>query len=64
MICSKKDFDAYLEVQQSGIINMAHVHDGIILTGLSEEKYKDIFKKYKDIFKKYKYYKEKYYGNK
>lgn len=61
MICSKADFDKYLEkyleVQQAGLINMLDVANGTMLSGLSEEKYRDIIKNYK-------HYKHKYYGNK
>lgn len=56
MICSKAEFDKFLEVQQSGLINMLDIQNGIMLSGLSEEKYRDIIKKYKN-------YKHKYYGN-
>ena len=56
MICSKKEFDKYLEVQREGLINMFNVEQGTTLTGLSKEKYIDILKNYKQ-------YKKQYYGN-
>ena len=57
MICSKQDFDAYEALREQGSVNMLDVKQGIMLTGLSEEKYVNIVKNYKQ-------YKEQYYGNK
>ena len=57
MICSKEDFDKYIEVRDSGIINMLDIKSGMLLTGLSEVKYRDIIKNFKN-------YKHLYYGNK
>lgn len=55
MICSKEDFDKYVEVRDSGIINMLDIKSGMLLSGLSEIKYRDIIKNFKN-------YKHSYYG--
>lgn len=56
MICSKAEFDAYLALQRTGVINMLDVEKGSALTGLSAYKYTDCIKNYKQ-------YKQQYYGN-
>ena len=55
MICSKEDFDKYVEVRDAGLINMLDIELGMFLTGLSEVKYRDIIKNFKN-------YKHLYYG--
>lgn len=57
MICSKEDFDKYIEVKDAGVINMLDIKLGMLLSGLSEVKYRDIIKNFKN-------YKHLYYGNK
>lgn len=53
IMATKKEFKAFVNLQTEGVINMNDIKTGCILSGLSEEIYKDIMKNYSKYSSKY-----------